>query len=201
MSISSYSELQTAVADWIHEDSLTTIIPDFIALAEKRIEREVRCSHNESALSVAMVSGVATLPTDYLELKYAYLDLTPVRVLERTTPRKIYERYPNRSTTGIPHLIATDAGQFIFGCQPASDYTVKGTYYAKLTSVATSWNDLATNYPDLYLFAALAETAPYMNDDARVQLWEMKYQKILSDLKAKEKRESLSGSPLVMRVA
>jgi len=37
MSIATYSELQTAVADWMHRTDLTAKIPDFITLAESRI--------------------------------------------------------------------------------------------------------------------------------------------------------------------
>jgi hypothetical protein len=196
MSISSYSELQTAVGNWLHDDALTAIIPDFITLAEKRIEREVRCRENEAALNVVLSSGVGTIPSDYVELKYAYIDLTPFRVLERTTARKIYEQFPNRSSSGIPTMIASDNGNFIFGCYPASDYTIVGTYYKRLTGVATSWNALATLCPDLYLFASLAEAADYTNDEAQLGKWNAKYQKVLSDINMQEQAEKGSGSPL-----
>lgn len=196
MSITSYSELKTAVANWLHDDALTTIIPDFITIAEKRIEREVRCRENEAALSVVIAAGVAAIPSDYVELKYAYIDLTPLRVLERTTARKIYEQYPNRSSSGIPSMIASDNGNFIFGAYPASTYTVAGTYYKRLTGVATSWNALATLCPDLYLFASLAEAADYTMDEAQLAKWNSKYQKVLSDINGQEQAEKGSGSPL-----
>lgn len=196
MSISSYSDLQTAVANWLHDDSLTTIIPDFITLGEKRIHREVRCRDNEAALSVAIASGVAAIPADYVELKYAYIDMTPVRVLERTTARKIFEQYPTRAASGTPKMIASDNGNFIFGCYPSSNWTVKGTYYKTLTTVDTSWNTLATNNSDLYLFAALAEAADYVNDEASLAKWNGKYQKVLNDINSQEQAERGSGSPL-----
>lgn len=196
MSISSYAELQTAVGNWLHDDALTSIIPDFITLAEKRIERELRCRENEAALSIVIEGGVGAIPADYVDLKYAYIDLTPLRVLERTTARKIYEQYPNRSTSGIPSMIASDNGNFIFGCYPAGDYTLAGTYYKRLTGVATSWNAIATLSPDLYLFASLAEAADYTNDDAQLNKWNAKYQKVLSDINGQEQAEKGSGSPL-----
>lgn len=196
MSISSYAELKTAVANWLHDDALTAIIPDFITLAEKRIEREVRCRENESALSVVLAGGVATIPSDYVELKYAYISVTPLKVLERTTARKIYEQYPNRSSSGIPSMIASDNGNFIFGCYPAANYTLTGTYYKRLTGVATSWNAIATLSPDLYLFASLSEAADYVNDDIQLAKWNGKYQKVLTDINGQEQAERGSGSPL-----
>jgi hypothetical protein len=194
--ITSYSELQTAVANWVHDDALATIIPDFITLGEKRIEREYRARENEETLSVTISSGVAAIPADYVELKYAYIDLNPIHVLTRTTARKIYEQYPNRSESGIPKLIASDNGNFIFGKYPAGGYTIQGTYYKRLESVETSWNAIATASPDLYLFAALAEAADYVGDDAQLAKWNAKYQKILDGINMQEQAEKGSGSPL-----
>jgi hypothetical protein len=34
MAITTYSELKTAVADWLNRADLTSVIPDFIALAK-----------------------------------------------------------------------------------------------------------------------------------------------------------------------
>ena len=194
--ITSYSELQTAVANWIHDDVLTTIIPDFIALGEKRIEREYRARENEEALILTISAGVAPIPVDYVELKYAYIDANPIHVLERTTARKIYEQYPNRSASGIPKLIASDNGNFIFGSYPAGNYDIKGTYYKRLVSVETSWNAIATRSPDLYLFAALVEAADYVGDDLQLTKWNSKYQKVLDDINTQEQAEKGSGSPL-----
>lgn len=196
MAIASYSDLQTAVANWVHDNSLTALIPDFITLGEKRIHREVRCRDNEAALSVAIASGVAAIPADYVELKYAYIDMTPVRVLERTTARKIFEQYPTRAASGTPKMIATDNGNFIFGCYPSSNWTIKGTYYKNLVTVSSIWNTLATNNPDLYLYAALFEAADYVNDEASMNKWNGKYQKVLNDINSQEQAERGSGSPL-----
>jgi hypothetical protein len=194
--ITSYSELQTAVANWLHDDALTIIIPDFITLGEKRIEREYRARENEADLNVTIASGVAPIPADYVALKYAYIDLNPIHVLERTIARKVFEQYPNRSSSGIPKLIASDKGNFIFGAYPAGDYTIKGTYYKRLVGVETSWNAIATANPDLYLFAALFEAADYVGDDAQLAKWNAKYQKVLDDINEQEQAEKGSGSPL-----
>ena len=45
MAISNYSELQAAVANWINRDDLTTVIPDFIRLAESRIATDLKTQH------------------------------------------------------------------------------------------------------------------------------------------------------------
>ncbi len=42
MALTTFAELKTSIADWLNRDDLTTVIPDFITLAEHQMEREVR---------------------------------------------------------------------------------------------------------------------------------------------------------------
>ena len=42
MALGTYTELKDAIADWLDRSDLTARIPDFIALAEARINRERR---------------------------------------------------------------------------------------------------------------------------------------------------------------
>jgi len=42
MAITTYSELKTAVADWLNRSDLTSAIPNFIALAEAQMSRQIR---------------------------------------------------------------------------------------------------------------------------------------------------------------
>ena len=42
MAIDSYTKLKTSVATWLDRDDLTDNIPDFISLAEDRINRHIR---------------------------------------------------------------------------------------------------------------------------------------------------------------
>jgi hypothetical protein len=196
MAITTYAELQTAVGNWLHRADLTSIIPDLITIGEKRIFREVRVRVMESALNSAISSGVLAVPADYLELKSAYIDGAPVSPLRRSTASEIYTEYPLRSSDAKPVKIAREGSNFIFGPYPDSDYTVKGIYYASPTTVSISANALFTANPDLYLFAALCEAAPYIGNDSRVTLWEQKYQSIKALMEQSDKREYGSGGGL-----
>ena len=44
MAIGTYAELKTAVANWLDRDDLTDRIPEFIALAEAKMNRNLRIS-------------------------------------------------------------------------------------------------------------------------------------------------------------
>lgn len=58
MAISTYAELKTAVANWLHDSNLTTRIPEFIALAEDRINQRVRVKAMEVTLPLRLAAVV-----------------------------------------------------------------------------------------------------------------------------------------------
>jgi hypothetical protein len=203
MSITSYSELQTRVANWVNRSDLTSFIPDFIMLGEMRIYRKLRIRAMETALSSAISSGVIAVPDGYVELKYAYVDGTPVQRLTVKDPGWIYEYYPTRSADGKPNFMAREIDNFIFGPYPDSAYTIKGVYYKRLDALSNSntTNWFITNAPDLLLFAALAETEMFLKNDDRVPAWIAKYTEIENQIQAQDKMEAHSGSPLQTTVS
>ena len=200
MALATYSDLQTAVANWLNRSDLTTYVPDFIALAEERIYNRLRVRAMEAALNSTISSGVIAVPADYIELKSAYVDGSPTYLLERGSVEDVYAKYPTRSAQGKPLYIAREGSNFIFGPYPDSAYTIKGIYYKRLTALSNSntSNWLTTNAPSLLLFGSLCEAIPFLKDDARVGIWEQKYAQALDVTNRTDKREGLSGSSLTM---
>jgi hypothetical protein len=201
MSIQTYAELQTSVANWLHRSDLTSVISDLITIGEKRIFRKVRCRLMETALSGTITGGVVAVPSDFLELKFANLVTTPAQVLQKATASQIYAKYPLRTSDRRPTHIAREGSNFIFGPYPSSDDVLSGIYYAEPTVIATSANALFLANPDLYLFAALCEAAPYIKDDPRVQLWEAKFTQILEDIRKEDSGENSSGGGMAVSPA
>ena len=202
MSIANYSELKTAVANWLNRDDLTTYIPDFVTLGEAMIYRQLRISAMETALNVTISSGVAAVPSGYVELKHAYLDGAPTRWLKRSDPKFIYEKYPTRSSDSRPAFIAREGSNFIFGPYPDSGYTIKGIYYAKLEALSDSntTNWFTTNAPDLLLYASLMSAEPFLKNDQRLLVWGSLYSNIKDDIQREENNEQFSGGGLSMSV-
>lgn len=200
MAIANYSDLKSSVASWLNRADLTSQIPDLIMLGESRIYRELRLRTMEASLNSTISSGVIAIPSDYLELKYAYVDGTPVQCLSRMNAQSLIEKYPTRSSDVKPTHIATDAGNFIFGPYPDSAYTIKGTYYKKLTALSDSntTNWFTTNSPGILLFAALSEAEPFLKNDSRVTLWQAKYDQEKMLIEQEEMRERFSGGGLAM---
>ena len=196
MSIASYSELKTAVANWLNRSDLTSYVPDIITFGEKRIYRDLRIRAMETALSSAISSGVVALPSDYVELKFAYVNGSPTRILKRRQPDFIYEKYPTRSADAKPNFIAREASNFIFGPYPDSGYTIKGVYYKRLDPLSDSntTNWFTANAPDLLLYASLVEAEPFLKNDSRIATWESFYQRVKNQVQDEDMRENHSGS-------
>ena len=204
MALTTYAELKTACANWSRRSDLTTYLDDLITVAEERIFREVRHRLMETALSGTVSSGVVALPSDYVELKYAYIDGTPIQSLQKKEASWIYLTYPLRSAQSKPKFIARDVTSFIFGPYPDSAYSVKGTYYKRLTSLtslSSTVNDLYTQFPDLYLAASLAEVFRFTRNKEMMSYWEARYEDIKTKINNESKAEAASGGPLTMTVA
>jgi len=207
MAITTYAQLQTAVARWLYGSDAATpttggipsTIDDLITIAEARIFREARTKDNEAAISEVMTAGVVAVPSDYVSMKFAYVDGTPVQTLEGRTAEWIYSNYGTRTSTGKPQFMSRERSNFIFGPYPDSGYSMIGVYYKKLGALSTVAHALFTNNPDLYLFGCLAEATILIGRDDRIQLWEAKYQAILSLVngidRASESRGSLQMRP------
>ncbi len=195
--ITDLASLKTEVAGWLHRTDLTAEIAGWITLAESRIYRELRVRQMETALSSAIASGVIAVPSGYVEMKYAYINGSPMMKLQRKDAEWIYEKYPTRSSDGTPRFFAREATNFIFGPYPDSGYTVKGVYYKRLAALATT-NWLTDDCPDLILFATLCEAAPWMGNDPRIALWEKKYEQLATAVQRQDEMEEFSGSPLAM---
>ena len=199
MAISNYSELQTAVANWLDRDDLTARIPEFIALAEARFNRVLRLRSMEAKYTANTVAGQRNLalPTSYIQMRNFQVNTSPLTTLSYVTP-EIYDRLWGGSTSGTPKFYTILANEVSFGPIPASVQEVEMLFYKKFDnlsgSVATNW--LITNAPDIYLYGSMLEAEPFIMNDERVQLWASALERGVSDLQEQDNKDRHSGSAL-----
>lgn len=191
--ITSYNDLKTEVAGFLHRADLTSDIPTLILLAEKRIQREVRTPDMETSYSGTIAAGVIAVPSDFLEWKAVYINSDGANILQVKTFEWILAHYPTRSSDGLPKFIARAGSNFEFGPYPDSTYSVKGLYYKRLTTVSSSWNALATANQDLYLYASLAAASAFISDDPHIALWEQAYVTTRDGLNREGEQQALAG--------
>ena len=85
MSISTYSELKTSIANWLNRDDLTSVIPDFIALNEADMDRRIRHWRMEQRATATIDTRYTALPSDFMEAVRFHLDVDE-RPIELATP-------------------------------------------------------------------------------------------------------------------
>ena len=201
--ITNLATLTTEVANTLARDDLTGEIPQFIQFAENKLYRTLNLRNEETALSVDVAAGVATVPTDFKALKFAYYNSSPVSVLQWVPLTKIYEEHPVRSTVTTPCLISREGANFVFGpVATAGTAVLKGVYYAKQDPLRTtdpSW--YVTNAPEVLLYGALLEAVPFIKDDPRIQVWQYYYDTAVQSLRDEDARAQISDGPIIQRVS
>jgi hypothetical protein len=194
MAISTYSELQTAVAGWLDRTDLTTKLPDFVSLAEVDIRTDLRCQAMEQYTSGTLTGETLAHPTRYLEARR----LTVGGVNYRYVTPEVYAAAVDANST---QTLFTAIGQtfYILGGTNGDAYTL--IYYAAFEPFSadgdTNW--LLTNYPNVYLWGACRQGGVYLEDDAKIGKFTNLYQDALGRLTARERQSAISGGPLSMR--
>ena len=210
MAITTYGELKTAVANWLARSDLTAFIPDFIRLAEARIHHgsdnpqfpsePLRIRLMETAVDVTIDAQTEALPTGFLGARRFFINSTPITNLNQVSPTQLYTDFPD-GTTGRPVEYTIEGSNFVFGPSPDQTYTGKLLYYKEFTSFSADadTNTLLTTSPGVYLYGALIEAMPFIQDDARLPMWFAMFSAAVNGLQGTNKRDAWSGSIRVVR--
>jgi len=202
MAIGTYSELKTAISNFLARDDLTDRIPEFIALAEGRMSRLLESRGQEKRATSTLTSGDAfvSLPTDLRSIRLVKLNTNPIEVLEYYTPAKLDETYSS-TAIGKPRGYTIIGTEIKFAPTPDSGYTAEIVYVegvADLSDINTT-NTMLTRHPDAYLYGALAQASIYLMDDQKTALYEQLFTRSLDEIKKEEERGKHAGSALFMK--
>lgn len=200
MAITTYSELQTAVANWLSRVDLTARIPEFITLAEAKFQRTLRTRQMETRVT-ASASEWLTLPTEFLELKTISITSTsPDVALEQVDPN--YADWGWTSEADQPQFYALEGNAIRLIPAPDTTYTVQMVYYKKIPvlSATNTSNWLLADAPDVYLYGSVMEALIEVQDDARAQMCAQALARCLEELYRAERAQRWAGSPLKVRV-
>lgn len=203
MAITNYSTLQTSIGDWLNRSDLTSVIPDFITLAEAQFNRTIRHRRMVERATATLDSEYSAMPADWLESIRYQINTNPITVMEFVSPDQAAQLKGAYSTSGKPIFYSQIGQQFqvIPAPDSGSAYTGELTYYAKIPALTaqstTNW--LLTDSPDIYLYGSLLQSAPYLRDDDRIAVWAALYTKLLQDLTVSDERSRMATSSLRMR--
>lgn len=191
MALDTFSNLSASIASWIHRTDLTTVIPDFIALAEEMMWRDLRVKEMEADTTVTLSTSarIVAMPDAPLEIRRIYLNVSPIQKLEPMTSQQIVESY--NAAAGRPKYYGLIGNTLEFERLPDSAYTAYVNYYKKLTALSSTnaMNDILTYYPSIYLWGSCMQAAIYAKDDMSIA----KYKGLFDEAVAKANKQTKNG--------
>jgi hypothetical protein len=207
-----YPSLQTAVTEYLARDQDTTLIariPSFIQLAEAKFNRQLFVRQMESrATAIVDLTSIEpefiALPSDFQSMRRVRLSsVTGKPALEFKSGMQVDEyRFKTADIAGQPRYFTVFGNEIELAPTPDQAYTIEMIYRANIPPLATnSGNWLLTLAPDLYLYGALLESAPYIKEDARIQTWGLGFTGALNDLNNLGLTSTFNAGPMTVRIS
>lgn len=203
MALTNYSDLKTTVANYLGRSDLTSQIPDFISLAETRLNRALRIRQMLQTVTATTTADDPTvgLPSDFLEMRDLFVAGSPRASVSYLSP-SAFSRNARADEVGKPVFYTLRASEIEFAPKPDTAYTIQMLYYAKPAALSDSntSNVFMANAPDALLYGALLEAEPYLMNDARLQVWSGLYSNAVAAINTSDENSEYSGIPLSMTV-
>lgn len=213
MSLASYTDLQTAISDWLNRDDLSAErIRDFIRLAENQIDLHLRARAMRTSFAANIGAGVTSvsIPADYLEMiqmqptgAWVTSGSTTTVTATRLYPPMVvvpfnYLRALGDPIGGPPTFYAENPSGSTWDIWPADEqYQITIWYYARVTALsdASPTNALFLAQEDLYLSGALMEAEIYLKmPPSERGPWLARFQSIIERLNSESRRIPFTGS-------
>lgn len=195
MALTTKGDLKAAVIAWLDRDDMAGVLDTCIELCEASIARRAEMWFDDVILEEVLGAGEASFELSEQSINpesVAFADDISDDLIQVSYERLQYWLRRNGGTTGRPRYFAFVNNTLYFAPIADTSYELLIMGEARSTPLTSDsdTNSLLINAPDIYLYGVLAETAPYLADDARVGLWAGRYEKALEELRLdKESRQ------------
>ncbi|WP_332304700.1 phage adaptor protein [Rhizobium sp. GR12] len=207
MAISNYTELQASISDYMARNDISGKASEFIALAEARLNRKLG-----TIASTIILSGVAG--QNFIDITALNI-VEPVSLFVEGTTREFLILPRPQGTFAYSEIAATptkcavervlEAGvektYLRFDRDMDAPYTFRFTYQGRFAlSDATPTNDFLTNFPDVYMAAAIVWGCIYTKSVKDGAMWKSVLEEGLLEARntyAKSKRAVLTVDPML----
>jgi len=204
MAITTYTELKTAIADFLNREDLTAVIPTFIALAEADFNRTIRHWRMEGRSEATIDTQYSGIPADWLEtVRFNISTSEGTQRLALISQAEMADRRgASHDTVNTPEFYSMSGGEFEVLPAPDGDYTADLLYYKSIEALSDSntTNWLLTYYPDAYLYTALMHSAPYLDEDQRTTTWAALSASSRDNINISSDHARFSGTGLKMKI-
>jgi hypothetical protein len=208
MSLDTYSNLQDEVASWLFgRDDLATKSPTFIRMFEAKANRILKCRQMEqrATADIDMNSDepeFISLPQYFHSMRRVRLkSVTGTPNLKFAVPAQLDMLREKDNTEGTPTHFTIFGDEMELYPTPSQTEQLEMIFRKNLTALSdsntTNWLlDLA---PDLYLYGALLEAAPYLHEDERIPVWASAVGSGFEQLNKLSEEATYNAGPLVIR--
>lgn len=186
MAFANYSDLQTSIQTWTDRAGdavFVTAVPDIIALAEAKLNRQIPAITTDATLT-----GVLNLNT----ISISALSMTnPIALFanyytarETQLTPKMDGTFPVQNNAGRARYWSIDGTNIVLDRVLDGAYTFRFRYNQKFNLATTSTNWLLTNYPDVYLAACMAWSGAFDEDWVNAGPWKQTLDEAIPDIKS-----------------
>lgn len=197
MTISTFTELKSAITTWMDRSEISGSAADFVTLAEAGLNRKLEVVETDVTLT-------GTLDSRSIDVS-AYSVIEPLALFivigatEYELTKKAEGTFPQTTTSGEPAIWALDGTNIDFDCPLGQAYSFRFRYQGRFAlSDAAPTNDLLTNHPDVYLAACIIWGGLYIRDRDTVIGFKTLLDEFVRDTKthiAQKKRSVLTVDP------
>lgn len=195
MSLTTYDGLVAAIirtANRGTDADFAAAVPDFIALAEAEMRRVIRALSEVQTLDV-------TIDDDSFPLPCGFDGIVSFNG-RGTSPRGwTYVAIDTLdgvfNPTGMNYSLSSDT---IYFTKAPGDVRLRYRALFNPLGPRCRCNWVLTNHPDAYLYGALMQAAPYLEDDARLPVWGSLFGKAIDQIN-RQAINQMNGGPLLMR--
>ena len=137
MALTTYQDIQDTLKKYLWDRTdISGLVPDFIVMAESRMNSTLRLSAMEASTSITLTSGSGSLPSDYLAWRAVNDQGNPVRALSWAEPDWAEDHYIAQTAATLSSHF-TIVGSTLRTLAPSStNVTLK--YYQKIPALASN---------------------------------------------------------------
>lgn len=198
-----FSRIQLNLGRGAHA-TVVAMIPEWVNLIQREVCRQGKWWFNftedSTTLSLAQSADTITLPADFLDDEYVFLQdsdgaITEVKFMENMEYRKKYTDLTGSAYEGLPQHYLLKAGTMLF--RPIADeaYTVILGYWAQLADLVSggSTNNLLLEYPDVLECGGTFKGFEYMQEYEDANYWRGRYEEELKKLRMANAEREFPG--------
>jgi hypothetical protein len=188
-----YSKLKEVIADFANRQDLGTQIPVFIEMTEARLRRDLRDKTRMTQRAEAMVYGeYFPLPCNWVETTKVIAGGRPLRLTDSFNIERVElsegPKFYRHAGDQLQLMPAVEGDPISFEMEYLE--------FPEALSDDNPTNWVLDTYPDIYIYGAMLQVAPFLMDDTRLPLWTQAYGEAVTAANGSSEKARVSGSAL-----